>query len=96
MLVLSRKLNETIRISDKISITVIAIDSGVVKLGIQAPADITVHRGEVYERIQAENQRAALGIPVKMSTLARYWREQKKQAAIGGASASGCALPDND
>lgn len=51
MLVLSRKKNESIRINDDITITVIDIDRGKVRLGIVAPKEIPVHRQEVYEAI---------------------------------------------
>lgn len=59
MLILTRKLNESVIIDDKIEITVISIDEGKVKLGISAPKEIAVHRKEVYLDIQAENKKAA-------------------------------------
>jgi carbon storage regulator len=52
MLVLSRKKNETIVINDSITVTVIEIRGDKVRLGIEAPKDVTVHRQEVYEAIQ--------------------------------------------
>jgi carbon storage regulator len=58
MLVLSRKTGETIRISDKITITVVAIGNGRVKLGIVAPLELSVHRGEVHDRIMKEKPNA--------------------------------------
>jgi carbon storage regulator len=63
MLVLTRKLGENIRIGDVIKITVLEVRSGQVKLGIDAPPDIKVHREEIYARIQAENRRAAASSP---------------------------------
>jgi len=60
MLVLSRKKNESIIINDNITITVIEIRGDKVRLGIDAPKDVTVHRREVYEAIQ--NQ-AKIGEP---------------------------------
>jgi len=59
MLILTRKLNESVIIDDKIEITVISIDEGKVRLGISAPKEIAVHRKEVYLDIQAENKKAA-------------------------------------
>lgn len=54
MLVLERKRNEIIRISDDITIVVVAIRGEKVRLGVEAPREVSVHRGEVYERIQLE------------------------------------------
>lgn len=59
MLVLSRQREETIMIGDDIQITVVDIRGDKVRLGINAPARIAVHRKEVYDAIKAENQRAA-------------------------------------
>jgi carbon storage regulator len=52
MLVLSRKKNEQIIINDSITLTVIEIRGDKVRIGIDAPKDVTVHRREVYEAIQ--------------------------------------------
>lgn len=51
MLVLSRKLNQTIMIGDNVRVVVVAIDRDQVKIGIEAPREIAVHRYEVYEEI---------------------------------------------
>jgi carbon storage regulator len=59
MLVLTRRLGESINIGDNIKITVVDIDGKQVKIGIEAPKDITIFREEVYERIKKENLRAA-------------------------------------
>jgi len=56
MLVLSRKKDEKIIIGDKITIMVIEIRGDKVRLGIDAPKDITVHRQEVYEAIKKEHE----------------------------------------
>ncbi len=55
MLVLTRKLGETIVISDNIKVTVIGISGKQVKLGIEAPKGISVHREEVFQKIKEEN-----------------------------------------
>ena len=52
MLVLSRKKNESICISDNIVVTVVEIRSDKVRLGIEAPRDVPVHRREIYEKIK--------------------------------------------
>jgi len=59
MLVLSRKINQSIMVGDNVRIVVVAVDRDQVKLGIEAPRDIPVHRSEIYEEIQRTNQSAA-------------------------------------
>ena len=59
MLVLSRQRDESIIIGDNIVITVVDIRGDKVRLGIEAPTEIPVHRQEVYEAIQRENAKAA-------------------------------------
>ena len=59
MLVLSRQRDESIMIGDNIVITIVDIRGDKVRLGINAPSEIPVHRQEVYEAIQRENLRAS-------------------------------------
>lgn len=59
MLVLSRHRDESIMIGDNVVVTIVDIRGDKVRLGIDAPQDIPVHRREVYEAIQRENERAA-------------------------------------
>lgn len=59
MLVLSRQRDESIMIGDAIVVTIVDIRGDKVRLGINAPAEIPVHRQEVYEAIQRENLRAS-------------------------------------
>ena len=59
MLVLSRKLNQAIMIGDDVRIVVVAVDRDQVKLGIDAPRAIAVHRSEIYDEIQRQNREAA-------------------------------------
>ena len=59
LLVLTRKLGESIAIDDNIKITVVQIKGKQVRLGIQAPQDTKIHREEVYTAIQEQNQEAA-------------------------------------
>ena len=59
MLVLTRKLGEKIQIGDDISIVIMELKGKQVKLGIEAPSNIKVHRQEIYQKIQDENIRAS-------------------------------------
>ena len=61
MLVLSRKLNESIVIRDDIVVTVLRIRGDKVLLGIDAPGEIPVHRQEVYEKMQSQEVAMAVG-----------------------------------
>ena len=67
MLVLSRKKNESIIINDNITVTVIEIRGDKVRLGIEAPKDVTVHRREVYEAIQSQARSSEHGANVGRS-----------------------------
>jgi carbon storage regulator len=59
MLILSRKLNESIVIDGRVTVKVLRIDKDTVKLGIQAPTEMPVHREEIHEVIQRSKQAAA-------------------------------------
>ncbi|CAM3211043.1 carbon storage regulator CsrA [Sporolactobacillus spathodeae] len=59
MLILTRKLGESIKIGDQIEVKIVAIEGEQIKLGIEAPRAIDIHRKEVYEAIQKENSQAA-------------------------------------
>lgn len=63
MLVLSRQKDESIMIGDNIVITIVDVRGDKVRLGIEAPIEIPVHRQEVYEAIQRENARNATTTP---------------------------------
>ena len=58
MLILSRKSGESIVIDGRIKLTVMRVDGEVVKIGIEAPAEVPVHRQEIYDEIQRSNQQA--------------------------------------
>jgi len=77
MLVLTRKLGEMIRIGDQIKVTVLEVRSGQVKLGIDAPTEVKVHREEVYARIQAENRRAGRSSPEALRQPAQELRDRR-------------------
>ncbi len=71
MLVLSRQRDESIMIGDNVVVTVVDIRGDKVRLGIQAPNEIPVHRREVYEAIKRENRQAADTDPADLEPLGR-------------------------
>src|SRR5581483_7288636 len=71
MLVLSRQRDETIMIGDDIEVTVVDIRGDKVRIGINAPKEISVHRKEVYDAIRRENRAAAQVKPEDLSGLGK-------------------------
>lgn len=59
MLVLSRKIGEVITIGNSVTVTVLSFDRGIVRVGIEAPKSVAVHRKEVYDKIIDMNKAAA-------------------------------------
>jgi carbon storage regulator len=58
MLVLSRKVGESVIIDGRIVVKIVRLDGDAVRIGIEAPADVPIHRQEIYEEIQRTNQEA--------------------------------------
>jgi carbon storage regulator len=81
MLVLTRKLGESIAIDDRIRITVVALKGNQVKLGIDAPADTKIYREEVYAKIMEENRQAATTSPVELPELHSWWQQWQTSEA---------------
>jgi len=81
MLALTRKAGQSIVIGEGIEITVVEVKGDQVKIAINAPKQIPVHRKEVYEQIQAENREAAcLPEGVQVSELLGLWQDKGKSS----------------
>lgn len=73
MLILTRKLGESIAIDDRIKITVMSLKGNQVKLGIEAPADTKVYRQEIYAKIMEANQQAATTPQQDLAAMRALW-----------------------
>ncbi len=78
MLVLTRKVGESINIGNDIKITIINLEGGQVRLGIEAPRDVIVHREEIYNKIIEENKQAAKTSILDLKSIANDWKKKKK------------------
>jgi len=76
MLVLTRTSGEGIRIGDNVRVVVVEIKDNKVKLGIEAPQHLAIHRDEVYLRIQSENIEAARVETGALSEIAEMWKKK--------------------
>ncbi|GAA0239364.1 carbon storage regulator CsrA [Marinomonas primoryensis] len=56
MLILTRRVGETLMVGDEVSVTVLGVKGNQVRIGINAPKDVSVHREEIYLRIQQEQE----------------------------------------
>lgn len=57
MLILTRRVGETLMIGDDVTVTVLGVKGNQIRLGVNAPKEVPVHREEIYERIQSEGER---------------------------------------
>jgi carbon storage regulator len=80
VLILARKPGEAIAIGDGIKIRILEIKGGQVKIGVEAPAEVMVHREEIYLRIVEENIRAAAEAPADLSSLASVFSGDKARS----------------
>lgn len=80
MLILTRKLGESITIGDDIKVTVLGIYGRQVRLGIEAPLKVVVHREEIYVKIQGENQKAAKTIKEDLFNVMQTLKDKIKKS----------------
>ncbi|MDT4332691.1 carbon storage regulator CsrA [Methylomonas sp. MED-D] len=59
MLILTRRVGETLMIGDDVTVTVLGVKGNQVRIGVNAPKDVSVHREEIYERIKKEQSEAS-------------------------------------
>lgn len=78
MLILTRKLGESIAIGDGIKVTLLEVQGKQAKIGVQAPREVAIHRQEVYEKIQQENLRAAGASEQDLKSLTRLFGGKTK------------------
>jgi carbon storage regulator len=82
VLVFTRKLDEAIVIGDGVEIRVLRIGKDGVRLGVTAPADVAVHRREVYEQVRAANASAAAGDTGPVRGLAARLRQRATRGSL--------------
>jgi carbon storage regulator len=83
MLILTRKLGESVTIGDDIKITILGVRGRQVRLGIIAPQKVTIHREEVYFKIQEENKRAVDSTVEEVSKIATMIRNSEENSPQG-------------
>ncbi len=82
MLVFTRRRDEAIMIGDSIQVTVLRVGQDAVRIGIDAPQEVPVHRGEVYAQIRAENLAAAETAPQATAVVdrVRRWATESEES----------------
>ncbi|MFC1556299.1 carbon storage regulator CsrA [candidate division KSB1 bacterium] len=79
MLVLTRKVGESINIGTDIKVTIINMESGQVRIGIEAPRDVIIHREEIYNKIIEENKQAVKTSNIDLKQIAQSFKKRKDQ-----------------
>ncbi len=74
MLVLTRKIGESITIGDDITVRVLEINGANIKIGINAPKNITIYRQEIYDKIKEENIDSAKGDSAGLLQAVNFWQ----------------------
>jgi carbon storage regulator len=91
MLILSRKAGESIVIDGRIVVKIVRVEGDMIKLGIDAPADVPVHRQEVYDEIQRNNREALNQSRPKLPRLSAKDTPAKSPAAVASPATAAAA-----
>lgn len=83
MLILTRKLGESITIGDDIKVSVLGVHGRQVRLGIEAPMNVVVHREEIYVKIQEENRRASKSLKDDLFDMVKVFKGRLKGKGAG-------------
>jgi carbon storage regulator len=86
MLILTRKLGESITIGSNIKFTVLEMQGKQVKIGIVAPKELRVYREEIYQRIQEENRKAAMTSKINLQKVAEKSKSLQKEKDLTATS----------
>lgn len=86
MLILTRKLGESITIGNDIKVTVLDMQGKQVKIGIAAPKELSVYREEIYNKIQEENRKAAMTGEINLRKVAEISKSLQKAKDLSAAS----------
>ena len=95
MLILTRKLGESINIGENIKISVLGIHGRQVRIGIDAPPSIVVHREEIYVKIQEENRKAASSLTNDFKDMVKIIKEKISGKSNGDATPPKIDYKDN-
>ena len=79
MLILTRRVGETLMIGDEVTVTVLGVKGNQVRIGVNAPRDVTVHREEIYRQVVEENAAAARSADIASPLLNRTAPKRPKQ-----------------
>jgi carbon storage regulator len=71
-------VGEKLVIGENVTITVLGVKGNQIRIGIEAPPEVQVHREEIFQRIQEENRMAALISPVHLKKVGNFWKKTKK------------------
>ena len=71
MLILTRRVGETLMIGNEVTVTVLGVKGNQVRIGVNAPKDVAVHREEIYERIKREEDQDPRSAPISNGSMSR-------------------------